>query len=215
MSAVGAMTAAAPTWTPSKPWCVPKEWDGGVCFVLCSGESIGPQAETIKKLRGRFIAVKHGVFLRPDADVLFLACDGPYALWAPLLRAFNGTHKVARSKTYQEFEEAGVKRVTRAKDHTTLCELRDHVSGRDLGTSAINLAYHFGATEIVMLGYDMHGGHYCQHPLQYPPQSHFRNHVEFLHELNTDASNKGVRIVNCSPGSKVTAFETRDLRSYL
>lgn len=207
------MTSVA-TWSPPKPWKVPREWDNERCFVLCSGESIGPQAETIKRLKGRFIAVKHGVYLRPDADVLFLACDGPYSLWQPLINAFRGTHIIARSRTYPEFGER-VKRITRSKDHTELCALRDHVSGYDTGTSAINLAWHFGAIEIVMLGYDMHGGHFCPHPMPHPPQQHFARHVTFLHELNEDAKSKGVRIVNCSPGSKVTAFEKQPLEAFL
>lgn len=206
------MTTAV--WTPPKPWAVPREWPSERCFILCSGESIGPQAATIKKLHGRFIAVKHGVYLRPDADVLFLACDGPYTLWQPLIDLFTGTHIIARSKTYPEFGDR-VKRVTRTKDHTHLCELPDHVSGLDSGTSAIDLAYHFGATEIVMLGYDMHGGHFCPHPLQRPPQEHFIRHMQFLHALNEDAKAKGIRIVNCSPTSRVKAFEKQRLEAFL
>jgi hypothetical protein len=50
---------------------VPREWPGERCFVLCTGESIGPQAEMITRLKGRFIAVKHAIALRPDADVCF------------------------------------------------------------------------------------------------------------------------------------------------
>ena len=208
------MTATA-TWAPPKPWKVPREWNDERCFILCSGESIGPQAETIKKLKGRFIAVKHGVLLRPDADVLFLACDGPYTLWTPLIDMFRGKHIIARSRIYPEFERYGVKRITRSKDHTELCSLSDHVSGLDSGTSAINLAYHFGAREIVMLGYDMTGGHFCPHPMQRPPTEHFVRHVQPLDELAKDCKRKGVRVVNCSPISKVRAFERRPLESYL
>lgn len=82
-------------------------------------------------------------------------------------------------------------------------------------TSAINVAYHFGATEIVMLGYDMCGGHFCPHPLQYPPKSHFKRHVEHLAGMAEDAKRKGIRIVNCSPISRVEAFEKRPLEAYL
>lgn len=211
MTAAGAMTRP---WTLPAAWRIPREWAGQRCFVLCSGESIGAQAETIKQLRGRFLAVKHGVYLKPDADVLFVSGDGPKDT-LPLLKAFRGTHAIVRSKSYEVFEPYHVKRVSRAKDHTTLCDLTDHVSGYDTGTSAINLAYHFGATEIVLLGYDMTGGHFCPHPLQHPPRDHFKRHMEHLHQVNADAITKGVRIVNCSPITAVTAFEKQPLEAFL
>ncbi len=202
------------TWTVPPTWEVPREWPNARCFILCSGESIGGQSAVIPKLRGRFIAVKHGVYLKPDADVLFVTGDGDSEI-LPLMQAFTGTHCVVRSKVRPSFDPFNVKRVARAKDHTTLCDLRDHVSGRDAGTSAINLAYHFGATEIVLLGYDMRGGHYCEHPNQNPPPDHFVRHVEFLHALNADAKSKGIRIVNCSPTTAVRAFERQPLEMFL
>ncbi len=201
-------------WTLPKTWHVPREWPGERCFILCSGESIGPQAETIKRLRGRFIAVKHGVLLRPDADVLFIAGEGTLTFEMDLIRQFRGRYMVVRSKQHPGLP-AEVLRVARAKDHTTLCELTDHVCGYDTGTSAINLAYHFGATEIVLLGYDMTGGHFCKHPLQNPPQDHFRRHMTTLADLDADAIRKGIRIVNCSPISAVKAFEKQSLEAFL
>jgi hypothetical protein len=206
------MTSLA-TWTQPQTWPVPREWHNARCFVLCSGESIGPQRDTIRRLSGRFIAVKHGVYLRPDSDVLFLSGDGP-SMSMPLIKTFTGRHIVVRSKSFEEFPET-VKRITRTKVHGALCELRDHVAGYDCGTSAINLAYHFGATEIVLLGYDMAGGHFCKHPLQNPPQDHFTQHMKPLAELNADANAKGIRIVNASPISAVTAFEKQPLEAFL
>lgn len=200
---------------PPAPWVVPREWSADeVCFILCSGESIGAQAAAITRLRGRFIAVKHGVLLRPDADVLFMPGECWSEIVFPLLKRFTGAHAVIRSKWHPDLPES-VKRVTRSKHHEELCELRDHVSGYDTGTSAINLAYHFGARTIVLLGYDMTGGHFCKHPLQNPPRGHFRQHIGPLKGLNADATKKGVRIVNCSPISAVTAFERQPLEAFL
>ena len=61
----------------------------------------------------------------------------------------------------------------------------------------------------------MRGGHFCEHPLPFPPQDHFDRHTEFLGQLNEDARRKGIRIVNCSPKSAVTAFERGRLEDYL
>lgn len=206
----------AETWIPPPLWTVPRDWPGARCFVLCSGESVAAQRATIAQLAGRFIAVKHGVLTRPDADVLFLSGERTPEIAADLIPQFYGTHIIVRGRSDVSLPP-GVKRITRSKDHTTLCTTRTptHVCGRDAGTSAINLAFHFGATEIVLVGYDMTGGHFCPHPLQYPPKKHFLRHVEHLDALAADAREKGIRIVNCSPISRVTCFERRPLESYL
>jgi hypothetical protein len=207
--------SAVATWAYPKPWAVPQEWSADEpCFVLCSGESIGPQAKQITRLKGRFVAVKHGLLLKPDADVLFMPGECWKEIVFPLMTQFRGKHVVIRSKFHPDLPES-VKRITRAKDHEHLCELRDHVCGLDSGTSAINLAYHFGARTIVLLGYDMSGGHFCKHPMQNPPRDHFKRHVVPLTALNADAKKKGVRIVNCSPTSAVTAFEKQPLEAFL
>lgn len=202
------------TWTSPPTWPIPHEWDGDRCFVLCSGESLGPQRETIRALRGRFVAVKHGLLARPDADVLFLAGEGTPSIALELIPKFRGKYMIVRGRSDPALP-ADVKRVSRAKNHGALCELRDHVCGRDAGTSAINAAYHLGSREIVMCGYDMRGGHFCKHPLQFPPVDHFTRHMEFVEALAADAKAKGVRILNASPISAVTAFERVRLEDFL
>lgn len=195
-------------------WSVPREWEGERCFILCSGESIQAQAATIRRLTGRFIAVRHGVLLRPNADVLFFAGEGDgNSLNLPLLPAFTGTYVVCRSK--MEGLPSYVKCVTRTKDHEHLSELPTHVGGYDSGTSAIHLAHLFGATELVLCGYDMTGGHFCPHPLRRIPLDHFRNHLKPLAAMAEDAKRKGVTIWNASKISKATMFPYRALETFL
>lgn len=199
---------------PPRTWHVPPAWSGERCFILCSGESIGPQTAQIRQLRGRFIAVKHGVLVRPDADVLFLSGERNPEIGLSLIPRFTGQYVVSRTRSNPAYPDS-VKVVTRTKDHEHLCQLRDHVCGFDTGTSAINLAYHFGATEVVLLGYDMRGKHFCKHPLDHIPQQHFDRHMRPLAALAADCVAKGVRVVNCSPGSAVTAFEAQPLEAFL
>lgn len=202
-------------------WTVPKDWLGERCFIICGGESIRAQRHLIPSLKGRVIAVKEGVLLRPDADVLFIA--GEPQIEMRLLPKFHGTHVVMRRGKEAEIPDY-VKRVARAKDHEHLCDLPNHVCGFDSGTSAINLAYHFGASEVVLLGYDMTGGRwFCDangrgewpHPMPRIPEQHFRRHKGPLNAFNADAKAKGLRIVNCSPISTVDAFERQPLEAFL
>lgn len=208
-------------------WHVPREWPDSRCFIICGGESIRDQRKLIPKLKGRFIAIKEGVLVRPDADVLFLGGEKTADPWLPLIPKFSGKYIVVRGKFSEGLPDT-VKLVTRPKDHTRLCELADHVCGFDSGTSAINLAYHFGATEIVLLGYDMQGGRWFTdaeymamtgrqkpHPAMHIPEQHHSRHRSPLPELAEDAKAKGIRIVNCSPISRVTAFETQPLEAFL
>lgn len=205
-------------WNGPPLWSVPREWVGERCFILCGGESIRQQRTVIPTLKGRVIAIKEGVLLRPDADVLFLGGEKTPEIALPLIPKFTGRYMVVRGKSDQELPPAVV-RVTRSKDHTRLCDLPTHVCGYDSGTSAINLAYLFGATEIVLLGYDMRGGRWFTgewpHPMPHIPEEHFRRHMVPLEALARDARAKGIRIVNCSPITRVTAFERRPLDEFL
>jgi hypothetical protein len=203
-------------------WRIPREWPGERCFIICGGESIRQQRKQIARLKGRVIVVKEGVLLRPDADVLFVVAE-PWAV-LPLLPKFKGKYVVMRRGKERSEIPDYVKRVTRTKDHEHLCDLPDHVCGFDSGTSAINVAYHFGATEIVLLGYDMTGGRwFCDrsgngewpHPMPRIPEEHFHRHMKPLRKLAADARAKGIRIVNCSPISRVDAFERQPLEAFL
>jgi hypothetical protein len=211
-------TASAAPWVAPPTWHVPREWPGERCFILCGGESLRAQRHLVPRLRGRVIAVKEGVLLRPDADVLFLSGEKTDVLSRPLVPRFRGTHLVVRGRSLPTLPSY-TKRVTRTKDHERLCELRDHVCGYDSGTSAINLAYHFGATEIILLGYDMRGGRWFTgehpHPMPLIPAEHFRRHMGPLEALAADCLRRGLRVVNASPISAVPWFEKARLEEFL
>jgi len=199
-------------------WSIPREWPGERVFILCNGESIRAQRELVPKLQGRIIAIKEAVRLRPDADVLFVAAERLVDIVPPLLKIFTGQYVIARNKvpaTYPDY----VKRVSRTKDHTRLCETPSQVCGYDCGTSAINVAYHFGATEIVLLGMDMKGDRWCngefKHPMPHIPKDHHARHSSVLPDIAKDARAKGIRIVNCSPISALTCFERQPLEAFL
>src|SRR5687767_7117283 len=86
-------------------WSVPLEWPGERVFVICSGESVSSQTEQIRRLKGRFIAVKHGVLLRPDADVLFLSGERSPDIGLSLIPKFRGRYIVSRSRSNPAFPD--------------------------------------------------------------------------------------------------------------
>lgn len=199
-------------------WSVPALWPGERCFILCGGESVKAQRALIPQLRGRIIAVKQGIVLRPDADVFFVSAERSPDQVLRMMPYVRAEHHVVRGRHIEDLP-ASFKRVLRDKDHTKLCTDPTRVSGYDTGTSAINLAYHLGATEIVVLGYDMIGGHWfngeLKHPKPFPPEDEFLGHMAPLPGLAEDCRAKGIRVVNVSPISRVECFERGRLEDFL
>jgi hypothetical protein len=206
-----------PNWVAPPIWSVPREWLGERCFVLCGGESLRNQRHIVPKLAGRFVAVKHGVFVKPDADVVFFAGERPTEIAPPCLKAFTGTHAVVRGRGHEVFPSS-VKRVGRPIDHDRWCLTPNEVAGFDAGTSAINLAMHFGAKEIVLLGYDMQGGRWFNgeipHYLPQPPETDFLRHLAPLPSLAAHAVELGINIWNASPISRAP-FPFKPLEAFL
>lgn len=204
--------------TVREKWSIPREWEGERCFILCNGESIRSQRHLIPQLNGRIIAIKEAVRLRPDADVFFVARQRVDDIMPDLFPIFRGKYVIARNKVPVNYPDY-VKMVSRTKDHARLCDDPQLVCGFDSGTSAINIAYHFGATEIVLLGMDMRGNRWCngefRHPVPHIPESDHARHSSVLPAIAKDAKSKGLRIVNCSPDSAVECFEKQPLGAFL
>lgn len=100
----------------------------------------------------------------------------------------------------------------RRKEGLGLCRERGHVhSGGNSGYQAVNLAYHFGARKIVLLGFDMHrrdGGHWHgEHEgMLSAPQSHIVIWRRAFESLAFDLRAAGVDVVNATEGTALTCF---------
>jgi hypothetical protein len=93
--------------------------------------------------------------------------------------------------------------------------------GINSGYRAINLAFHFGATRIILLGYDMKRGDdpkrlehwHGDHPV--PSRSQYPSFIKYFHSLVEPLREHGVEVINCTPGSALDAFPMADLRDVL
>lgn len=85
------------------------------------------------------------------------------------------------------------------------------------GYQAINLAAHLGARRILLVGYDMRGDSkshwFGQHPesCRKEPSGGFERRARHFHGLVEPLRERGIEVVNCTPGSAITAFPTGDL----
>ncbi|MEY9375065.1 hypothetical protein [Rhizobium leguminosarum] len=191
-------------------WTAPRIWEGETVFVLASGPSVN--SLDLSLLTGRRVIVVNSSWLTyPDADVLFFA-DGRW--WRdPALRprAFDGLI-VSSAK---EISDPRVKLVHKVEPGD-LSEKPDTVALRRTSTTgAINLAVHFGASRIVLLGVDgkvapegARHGH--GHPWPWPLKAGcFDEQAAEYRQIAPSATRLGVEIVNANPDSAIDVWRRR------
>lgn len=195
-------------------WTVPREWDGQRCFVIAGGRSVKEQAALIPKLRGRIIAIKQAVQLRPKADVMLLAARDDWFICRDFFPLFKGPRIICRSN-YPNMPRGTL--YLRRTQGGAYSRNPQYVGGLDAGATAINLAALFGAKEIIVLGMDMVQGRWVKNHPTMPtiPEWHFRLHLEGLQRMAPELKRDGVRVINCSPISAVEFFERRPLKEFL
>ena len=200
-------------------WTVPQEWVGETCYILAGGPSLrGFDAEALRG-RGRVIAINNSFLLAPWADVLYYA---DRCWWLAhreeALRVFKGQYRVSVNAS-----DDGTKRLRTTgmsgleKDPGALRH------GGNSGYQAIGIAYHFGATRIVLLGYDMHVNgsqtHWHEGHLRWTAEAQERVlHDVFLprfQSLVAPLKAAGVEVLNATPGSALTCWPAVRLEDLL
>lgn len=180
-------------------------------WVICaSGPSmLKVDLAHLRRFRSwRVIVVNNTWELVQWADALY-ACDlcwwEEYGAKASAFAGERWTLSSAAAMRYQ------LRKVGK-RDGQGLCTDRGYVNtGGNSGYQAVNLAYHFGAKRIVLLGFDMHrnnGGHWHgEHEnMLSAPDSHISCWVRMFEPLARDLKAAGVDVVNSTPGSALPWF---------
>ncbi len=84
------------------------------------------------------------------------------------------------------------------------------------GVLALECAVHMGATEILLAGFDMHGSHFFgpyTNGLRNADENKRRQHLKQYEQWA--GMNRKVRVLNCTPGSKITCFPMSSLNACL
>ena len=95
-------------------------------------------------------------------------------------------------------------------------------TGNNSGYQAINLAYHFGAKQIYLLGYDMKVStmtHWNHRP-EYQPLNAFQQTLQQMMlpnfpSLKAPLDAAGVSVINCTPGSALKVWPSQSLDSVI
>lgn len=193
---------------------VPKLWPNSTIVCLGSGPSL-TQAD-VDVCRGHHvIAVNDAYRLAPWADVLY-AADARWWRRMGGLSSFPGRRYSIMPDHHQvaQHEFSGIEILRNTGVHGLEMDATALRTGGNSGYQAINLAVHFGATRILLLGYDMHGDHFFgSHPDKTRPP--FKLCLESFPTLVEPLADIGVTVINCTPGSALTCFPMAPLGAML
>jgi hypothetical protein len=198
---------------------IPRAYPGETFFLLAGGPSLTDFDPNVLTGHGRIIAINDWYLRCPFADILYFGD----ALWwtkhrERVLAKFEGMI------VSMNVSEDGVHRIRHGGLHGLSLDPTALAHGGNSGFQAINLAFHLGASRIVLLGYDMQGGHcYAQSsiPAQRPrtPESsdaQKRNDwTPRFASLVEPLASRGVSIVNCNPNSLIRCFPFAKLSDIL
>jgi hypothetical protein len=182
--------------------------------VIASGPSL--TVADVEACRGqRVICINNNYLLAPWANVLY-ACDGCWWDWHNGAKDFKGRKFTQDLEAAQKYGLHYIESV----DEDGLSRDRGYIhKGSNSGIQAINLACHFGAATIVLLGFDMQatGGKshwHGRHPNEQCDYGPWHKWLRKFDRVALDAKAMGVEIINCTRETALTCFPREPL-SYL
>ena len=208
---------------PIPPELQPLEWPGATVVIIASGPSLTEdQCSDVELWRGtpapelrRVIAINTSYLRAPFADVLY-ACDG--AWWSMYHERALETFPPYRCWTQDDHaaKKYGL-RYVKSEATRGLSRLKGVIhQGKNSSYQAMNLAFLAGARRFILLGVDCKGTHWHgDHPEglnRTLPHAIWKSAFE---DLARDFKRDGVEVVNCSPGTALTAFPRGDLETEL
>ena len=195
------------------------DWRGHSVVVVASGPSLTDEQITLIEHSVVFtIAVNNSYAKLQHPDVVY-ACD--YLWWK--LNHMKAKQNIPRRQLWtqdraaaEQFQLSHIQ--WEGKDGLGKRGLR--VNGNS-GAGAINLAYHFGARRILLIGMDMKPGAngekhwHPDHPKPMVQGQQFEEWRLKMGVLAKDLAAEGVTVINCTPRSALTCFPMGDLEQEL
>jgi hypothetical protein len=185
-------------------------------FVLIGGgPSLTVEDVAFVRDRARVIAINDAYRLAPWAEILY-AADRSWIDAHDGVADFHGlkysidSHDPTPRPDWTVLKNTGPLGLER--DPTGLR------AGLNSGYQAINLAVHFGATQIVLLGYDLSPDGYREHWFSDPPDrqpSPYAEMREAFASLVEPLAELGISVVNCSRRTALTVFPRASLSTAL
>lgn len=196
-------------------WSVPRLWPNSTMFIIGGGPSIN-KLDLTKIQEFPTIVCNCGFLDFPWADIMYFG-DCKVHTWIS---------KADKGKYQKQFDAFDGLKVSCCPDtrydnriHTLFRIGKGIVKDRrsigwnmNTGGSAINLAYHFGATRVILLGFDMHQVENRSNFHDYniikdkDPESVYKKFLRYFKWIAEDAEKLGLEIINTTMDSSLELF---------
>jgi hypothetical protein len=207
------------------PYSVPRAWPGETCAILASGPSMS--RDVCERIRGRCrtIAVSNqGI---PTRDSITGVVHAALAPWADVL--YSSDAKWWNAHRAEAMKFAGLKIGGAQVPHweglhhlafspkAPFDERPTHlVTGANSGYQAVHLAAHFGASRILLFGFDMRvvgqrQHWFGNHPVPLNTRCRFSGWIVNFARLAPALAKRGIELVNCTPGSALRGMKVSTL----
>jgi len=232
-------------------WIAPRMWEGGECWIIGGGPSMPLQfgvpedviqgvynkelpmsaySPFLSPIHGKHVIGVNAAFLLGNwIDVVFFGDGGFYFGNKETLDACPKLKVSCNPNMRNKANVFDVKYMDRNGNHPMgMSKVPGYVSWNlNSGAAAINLAYHFGAKKIYLLGFDMQLGpagnqHWHHHYVKGsfikkndPKALPFHRHLPGFTMLANDAKKAEIEIINISPDSAITAFPRVSLKEVI
>lgn len=189
---------------PGQFWSIPRRFPNSTVVIVAGGPSVSDLDLNLTREADAVLAVNNAVFLLPWAKAMFFG-DRRWFRWhGARLSGFDGRIITASLASF-DGEPVTPVRLEKVYD-TPLADPPWQVAGMDSGYMAINVAVHWGASRIVLAGYDMkfdagrahwHGDH------EYPSAE--TNYTDTFAPqypaLQVALAQRGIELVRCTPST--------------
>lgn len=188
-------------------------WQGECCAIVAGGPSVKKMDLSVLKERIHVIAIKESVEKCPWAEVCY-GCDAAWWLHRKGLPQFRGIkifHGVGAANRWADLHRA---EIVMGDDRMLVEHPLKLGNGGNSGFQALNLAVQFGATDIILIGYDCqsHGndlhwyGRNTWLNASNPMQSNYNRWKKGFEIAKRDIDKMGVTVVNASAESELKCF---------
>jgi len=182
-------------------------WAGATVTCIASGPSLTQADVDFVRGKSRVIAVNREYETAPWADVCYAA---DYDFWRVYLA--EGLRDVFKGQLWTMSEQArkefGISCIGRCNGDGYSIIPNTITTGGNSGYQAVHLAAYWGASRIVMLGYDMQktGGkehHYGKHKGQLRNGRSYPFWIKRMHPLIRDLKRRGVTLINATRSTMI------------
>lgn len=195
-------------------WRVPRDYAGQTCVILATGASLTQKDVDYAAARAPVIAISDAWRLCPQAFCLY-SCDAKWWRYHQNVPQYKGL-KVTLDDSLA-FPDVLCLKWRREEGWSGFDDDPEYLrTGKNSGYQALHLAAHFGFSRIILLGYDMRGEHFFgKHPKELDVDTPFSEFIDAFKTIVEPLKERGVEVINCTPGSALPWFEKKHLKEVL